>query len=275
MDNDNSVQLFCGVRGLERDGVAYLHIEDVARGLGFTQIAASGNACVRWERIDRHLSELDFIPTSGDGQNPHDYYIPENVFYRLCMKAKNAVAEAFQAKVADEIIPAIRKTGVYATDNFIERTLNDPDWAISVLQAVKHEREQRELAEAQCKLAEAQRNEAIRTKTHFVEGRDAEMCGRVGGLTRENNVLKDAVGRGRNWQTVSMMSSEWVRRFGHKPDWRKLKEFSAEVAIAPIRDVEEKIVHANGVEKVVKSYRYHKDAWERYERYEKMLGVYG
>lgn len=29
------------------------------------------------------------------------------------MKAKNAVAEAFQAKVADEIIPAIRKTGAY------------------------------------------------------------------------------------------------------------------------------------------------------------------
>ena len=29
------------------------------------------------------------------------------------MKAKNAVAEKFQAKVADEILPAIRKTGEY------------------------------------------------------------------------------------------------------------------------------------------------------------------
>lgn len=31
------------------------------------------------------------------------------------MKAKNEVAEAFQAKVADEIIPSIRKTGSYST----------------------------------------------------------------------------------------------------------------------------------------------------------------
>jgi prophage antirepressor-like protein len=31
------------------------------------------------------------------------------------MKAKNEIAEAFQAKVADEIIPSIRKTGSYST----------------------------------------------------------------------------------------------------------------------------------------------------------------
>ena len=30
------------------------------------------------------------------------------------MKAKNEVAEKFQAKVADEIIPSIRKTGSYS-----------------------------------------------------------------------------------------------------------------------------------------------------------------
>lgn len=41
-------------------------------------------------------------------------FIPENVFYRLAMKAKNETAEAFQAKVADEILPTIRKTGSYS-----------------------------------------------------------------------------------------------------------------------------------------------------------------
>lgn len=34
-------------------------------------------------------------------------------------------------------------------DNFIKRTLNNPDWAISVLLELKHERQKRELAEAQ------------------------------------------------------------------------------------------------------------------------------
>lgn len=42
-----------------------------------------------------------------------DSYIPENIFYRLAMKAKNETAEKFQALVADEIIPSIRKTGGY------------------------------------------------------------------------------------------------------------------------------------------------------------------
>ena len=112
-ENKNNLVCISGVRGYEEDGVAYLHIEDASRGLGFTRTAESGNEVVRWERVDGYLSDLKFVPTSGHDGNPHDYYIPENIFYRLCMKAKNEVAEKFQAKVADEIIPSIRKTGKY------------------------------------------------------------------------------------------------------------------------------------------------------------------
>ena len=262
--------MFGRIRVIERDGEPWFVAKDVCECLDLDT-----STLRRLDDDEREtLNKSDFALNAESG-NGLFAVVSEPGLYSLILGSRKPEAREFKRWITHEVIPSIRKTGGYAPDNFIERTLNDPDWAISVLKAVKHEREQRELAEAQCKLAEAQRDEAIRTKTNFVEGRDAEMCGRVGGLTRENNVLKDAVGRGRNWQTVSMMSSEWVRRFGHKPDWRKLKEFSAEVAIAPIRDVEEKIVHANGVEKVVKSYRYHKDAWERYERYEKMLGVYG
>ena len=59
---------------------------------------------------------MDFgVATScnGDYQAHCPEFIPENIFYRLAMKAKNEVAEKFQAKVADEILPAIRKTGAY------------------------------------------------------------------------------------------------------------------------------------------------------------------
>lgn len=44
-------------------------------------------------------------------------FIPENIFYRLAMKANNAAANAFQSKVADIIIPSIRKHGFYVADN--------------------------------------------------------------------------------------------------------------------------------------------------------------
>lgn len=96
-----------GVKCYEEDGTAYLNLEDVARGLGFTRIAASGNEVVRWERVEGYLKDFG-VPTCG-----HDAYIPENIFYRLAMKARNEVAEAFQAKVADVIIPSIRKNGGY------------------------------------------------------------------------------------------------------------------------------------------------------------------
>lgn len=50
------------------DGTAYLKLETVARGLGFTEISASGNECVKWSRVRKYLSDLKFIDTSVDGK---------------------------------------------------------------------------------------------------------------------------------------------------------------------------------------------------------------
>ena len=101
------VKHISGVSCYEKDGTAYLRLEDVARGLGFTRIAASGNEVVLWSRVDSYLSDF------GVHTCVHDGYIPENIFYRLAMKAKNETAERFQALVADEIIPSIRRHCVY------------------------------------------------------------------------------------------------------------------------------------------------------------------
>ena len=68
-------------------------------------------------------------------------YIPENIFYRLAMKAKNETAETFQAKVADEILPAIRKHGAYMTPETIEKALMNPDFIIQLAQNLKAEQE--------------------------------------------------------------------------------------------------------------------------------------
>lgn len=106
--NDLQIMNISGVDCYEKDGTAYLKLETVARGLGFTRTADSGNEVVRWERVHKYLGEIGFMPTSG-----HDDFIPENIFYRLAMKAKNETAERFQALVADEIIPSIRKHGGY------------------------------------------------------------------------------------------------------------------------------------------------------------------
>ncbi len=101
------------VRGyIDENGTARLNLEDVSRGLGFID----GNS-VRWSRVHSYLEGFGYFATSGDRQlqvnSDANIFIPENIFYRLAMKAKNETAEKFQAMVADEILPSIRKTGSY------------------------------------------------------------------------------------------------------------------------------------------------------------------
>jgi len=132
-----------GIECYEKDGTAYLKLDAVARGLGFTRIVDSGNEVVRWERVEKYLSEIGAVPTCG-----HDGFIPENVFYRLAMKAKNDTAERFQAFIADEVIPSIRKHGAYMTPETLEAAILDPDTLIKLCTALKEEQDKRKALEA-------------------------------------------------------------------------------------------------------------------------------
>ena len=71
----SSLVCISGVRGYEEDGVAYLHIEDSARGLGFTT-KVNDTEYVRWLRVDEYLGDFGFLPQVANEENPHDYYIP-------------------------------------------------------------------------------------------------------------------------------------------------------------------------------------------------------
>ncbi|MDQ0494016.1 phage antirepressor KilAC domain-containing protein [Paenibacillus brasilensis] len=122
-----------GVRGfVGSDGMAQLNLEDVARGLGFTQ-RKNGVNYIRWRRVNGYLTEMGFSPLVGKE------FIPENAFYRLAMKADNETGRAFQSKVADEILPSIRRTGMYATAEL----LDNPDLLIEAATRLKKEREER------------------------------------------------------------------------------------------------------------------------------------
>lgn len=139
----NEIMNINGIDCYEKDGIAYLKLETVARGLGFVQ-EKNGVEYVKWERVESYLKELGFPHKWGK-----DDFIPENAFYRLAMKAKNAVAEAFQAKIADDVIPAIRKHGAYMTPETIESVLLNPDTIIKLATALKDEQEKRKALEAE------------------------------------------------------------------------------------------------------------------------------
>ena len=142
--NEIEIINISGVDCYEKDGIVYLNLETVARGLGFTKRAESGNEVVNWTRVRGYLADLGVVQkcTTGD-------YIPENIFYRLAMKAKNEAAEAFQAKIADEVIPSIRKHGAYMTPDTMQRFIADPDFAIGLLTALKDEQAKSRALEAE------------------------------------------------------------------------------------------------------------------------------
>lgn len=121
------------VRGfIGENGIIFLNLEDVARGLGFVDIK-NGTEYIRWNRVEKYLKDFGFA-TSGEND-----FIPENIFYLLAMKGKNEIARNFQLKVANKILPAIRKTGMYAT----EELLNNPDLAIQAFMRLKEEMKKR------------------------------------------------------------------------------------------------------------------------------------
>lgn len=137
-----------GVRGYtDKNGTVQLNVGDIGFGLGFVQRQIKNGkeyTSLRMETINRYLADFGFPSEVGK-----DDYIPENMFYRLAMKANNEAAKDFQAKVADKILPSIRKNGVYMTVEAAEKILFNPDFIIGLAQQVKDAQAERDAALAQ------------------------------------------------------------------------------------------------------------------------------
>ena len=75
--------------------------------------------------------------------------INESGLYSLILSSKLPTAKKFKRWVTSEVLPAIRKHGLYATPQAIEAILNDPDTMIKTLQALKKEREEKQKLQQQ------------------------------------------------------------------------------------------------------------------------------
>ncbi|MDS3947908.1 phage antirepressor [Staphylococcus epidermidis] len=80
------------------------------------------------------------VLSNGGMQNKK--FIDEGNLYRLITRSKLPQADQFEEWVFEDVLPAIRKHGIYATDDVIENTLNNPDYIINVLTEYKKEKEQ-------------------------------------------------------------------------------------------------------------------------------------
>lgn len=133
--------------------------ETVAKSVGLTTVAKSGNAVVRWNRVRKYLNSP--VVEKGD-------FITEPQMYRLAIKANNKTAERFQDWVTNEVLPSIRKHGAYMTDEKIEEVLLNPDVIINLATKLKNEQEKLE-AERNGRLIAEQQVKEFQPKVSYYD----------------------------------------------------------------------------------------------------------
>ncbi|HEP3594406.1 TPA: phage antirepressor KilAC domain-containing protein [Streptococcus pyogenes] len=158
------------------------------------------------------------------------WLINESGLYSLILSSKLPQAKDFKRWVTSEVLPTIRKNGMFATDEL----LDNPDFAIATLQKLKEEREAKRQLEAQI--------EADRPKVLFADAVSAShtsiLVGELAKLLKQNGV---EVGATRLFS--------WLRDHGYLikrkgRDWNMPTQKSVELGL--IRVKETSITHSDG-----------------------------
>lgn len=148
-----------------------------------------GNASQAKTRLKKDgVIIIEVIDSIGRKQNTN--FVNESNMYKLIFQSRKESAERFTDWVTSEILPSIRKHGIYATDNVIDNILNNPDFGIELLTKLKEERAAKEIAEK-----------------------------KVAGLEKENGLLTQKT---LEWADRPLINA-LVRAYGHslEDDYRK------------------------------------------------------
>lgn len=81
------------------------------------------------------------------GRMQEALFVNEDGLYDVILESRKESAKKFRKWVTSEVLPSIRKHGIYATDNVIDNILNNPDFGIELLTKLKEERQARIKAE--------------------------------------------------------------------------------------------------------------------------------
>jgi prophage antirepressor-like protein len=131
------------------DGKEYFPASECARILGYSNPR---------DAILRHCKPEGVVKHDGVSLTTNQYgisteqmvektYITEGNLYRLIIRSKLPAAERFERWIFDEVLPTIRKHGLYATEKVLDEILADPDYGIRLFSELKAERERRKALE--------------------------------------------------------------------------------------------------------------------------------
>ena len=130
----------------DEQGEPLFVLKDVCNALGITN---TRNVSAR---LDEDMKGVRPVDTLGGTQQLT--VINEVGLYEVIIRSDKPEATQFRRWVTSEVLPSIRKHGMYATPATIEDMIANPDMAIKLLTTLKEERAARAKAEAEI---EAQR----------------------------------------------------------------------------------------------------------------------
>lgn len=119
---------FGSVRIIEENGSFLFCASDVAKALGYSNVHSA------LQRHCKGVVKRDTV-TSTRGIQALTY-IPEGDVYRLIVHSKLPSAERFERWVFDEVLPSLRRNGIYITDPLVRQFARDPDFAHAVVDAL-------------------------------------------------------------------------------------------------------------------------------------------
>lgn len=123
---------FGSIRVIEKDGEPWFVAADVCQILDLT------NPTMALNRLDEDERSKLNLGRQGEVNVVNEYGL-----YSLILGSRKPEAKVFKRWITHEVIPSIRKHGMYMTDEVLEKTLNNPDFLIDLLQAYKKEREEK------------------------------------------------------------------------------------------------------------------------------------
>lgn len=168
---------FGRIRTLDINNEPWFVGKDVAEILGYSNVR---------DALRKHVDEEDkgvaVCDTPGGMQNMS--IINESGLYSLVLSSKMLLAKEFKRWITHEVIPAIRQHGAYMTPEVIQKSLQDPDFMIQILQNLKQEQERNRALEAD--------NERMRPKEIFADAvsvsKDGILVGALAKLIHQNGV---------------------------------------------------------------------------------------
>lgn len=102
------------------------------------------------------------------GREQHPTIINESGLYSLIFSSKLESAQRFKHWVTHEVLPSIRKHGMYMTDNLLETAIANPDFVIGLIQNMKAEKEKNAALQTQNKQL-CEKNEEMQPKADYFD----------------------------------------------------------------------------------------------------------